>query len=122
MLYHYFANKAELLTSVLDRYAPFAQIPRLLDSAAETSVGEVLQQLGRDLLSLLHARRQLVLTVLSEAPADPDLAVILARFSLGVWRTSAGFSLSAKVSDRLPPTWMLSRSRKPFREGFSSTS
>jgi len=103
VLYHYFANKAELLTSVLSRYAPFAQIPRLRDATADTPVEEVLQRLGRNLLSLLHTRRQLVLTVLSEAPTDPDLAEVLARFSLGVSKDLGGFLALRQALGQVAP-------------------
>ncbi len=103
VLYHYFTNKADLLTSVLARYAPFSQIPHLLDATVDATVDGVLRQLGKDLLGLLRARRQLVLTVLSEAPTDSDLADVLGRFHRRVAEDLGGFLERRRVDGQVSP-------------------
>jgi AcrR family transcriptional regulator len=80
VLYHYFANKVDLWAAVLATYAPFSRVAEILADAAAMSVQEALRGLGYELLRLLRAREQLVLTLLSEAPSEPDVAAILERF------------------------------------------
>lgn len=79
VLYHYFGNKADLLTSVLAVYAPFAGYRRILDAAASAPIDAVLRELGDEFLRLLRERRVFVLTLLSEAATDPEIAAILKR-------------------------------------------
>jgi AcrR family transcriptional regulator len=80
VLYHYFANKADLWAAVLATYAPFGQVDRILEEAAATPLEEALGAVARELLRLLRERQQLVLTLLSEAPVEPDVARVLERF------------------------------------------
>ncbi len=117
VLYHYFANKADLLTSVLARYAPFSQIPHLLDSTVDATVDEVLLQLGKDLLGLLRARRQLVLTVLSEAPTDPDLANVLGRFHKSVAEDLGGFLNRRRAAGQVAPEMDVFAVARAFQGG-----
>lgn len=91
VLYHYFANKADLLSAVLDVYAPFAGYRRILDLADATPAEAVLRQLGGEFLRLLRERRQFVLTLLSEAATDPDIAAILSRLLDDIIQTVATF-------------------------------
>jgi TetR/AcrR family transcriptional repressor of mexJK operon len=80
VLYHYFANKADLWAAVLATYAPFGQVDRILEEAAATPLEEALGAVARELLRLLRERQQLVLTLLSEAPVEPDVARVLEQF------------------------------------------
>jgi len=84
VLYHYFAGKNDILAAVLTEYARFAQAGQIIEAAGDASVPEVLRRLGGEFLRLLNARRQLVLILLGEAPANPDLANVLSRFLSGV--------------------------------------
>jgi AcrR family transcriptional regulator len=84
VLYHYFANKVDLWTAVLAAYAPFARVADVLEGAAALPVDEALRRLGYELLRLLHERDRLMLALLSEAPAEPDVARVLERFMRSV--------------------------------------
>jgi AcrR family transcriptional regulator len=91
VLYHYFANKADLWAAVLATYAPFGQVDRILEEAAATPLEEALGAVARELLRLLRERQQLVLTLLSEAPVEPDVARVLERFLDEVGSALAAF-------------------------------
>jgi AcrR family transcriptional regulator len=80
VLYHYFDNKADLLTAVIARYAPFARYQEIIDEQGKAPVDEVLRLLSREFLNLLNQRRSFVLGLLSEASSDPELGAILGRF------------------------------------------
>lgn len=80
VLYHYFDNKADLLTAVIARYAPFARYREIIDEQGDAPVDEVLRVLSREFLNLLNQRRSFVLGLLSEASNDPELGAILGRF------------------------------------------
>jgi AcrR family transcriptional regulator len=84
VLYHYFANKADLWAAVLAEYSPFGQIGQVLDAAGSLPLDAALRTLGLELLRLLREREQLVLTLLSEAPVEQDVATVLQRFLRGV--------------------------------------
>jgi AcrR family transcriptional regulator len=77
VLYHYFDSKSDLLTAVLARYAPFASYGELIAQADAAAVEDVLARLGHEFLRLVRERRSFVLTLLSEAPVDPDIAAVL---------------------------------------------
>lgn len=95
VLYHYFANKVELWTAVLSRYAPFGQVNAILEAVAGEPVDVALRTLGGALLNLLRGREQLLLTLLSEAPAEPEVAAVLERFLRAV-----GTNLAADLTAR----------------------
>jgi AcrR family transcriptional regulator len=80
VLYHYFANKVDLWAVVLATYAPFSRVAEVLTEAAAAPVEGALRGLGYELLRLLRVREQLMLTLLSEAPTEPDVATVLERF------------------------------------------
>jgi AcrR family transcriptional regulator len=93
VLYHYFANKVDLWSAVLATYAPFSRVGEVLAEAAAAPVEVALRGLGYELFRLLRVREQLMLTLLSEAPTEPDVAQVLERFvqsvivDLGVFLT-----------------------------------
>jgi TetR/AcrR family transcriptional repressor of mexJK operon len=95
VLYHYFANKADLWAAVLATYAPFSRVSQILEEAAAAPLDEALRKLGDELLRLLQVRRHLVLTLLSEAPTEPEVAAVLGRFLQEV-----GDELAAFLADR----------------------
>lgn len=80
VLYHYFDNKADLLTAVIARYAPFARYPEIIEEQGDAPVDQVLKVLGLEFLNLLNQRRSFVLGLLSEASTEPVLGAILGRF------------------------------------------
>lgn len=80
VLYHYFDNKADLLTAVIARYAPFARYHEIIEQQRGAPVEEVLRTLSHEFLNLLNERRSFVLGMLSEASSDPELGAILGRF------------------------------------------
>ena len=80
VLYHYFANKADLWAAVLATYAPFGRLDQILEPIAAAPLEAALRTIARELLRLLREREQLVLTLLSEAPAEPDVARVLGQF------------------------------------------
>jgi AcrR family transcriptional regulator len=83
VLYHYFNNKADLLTAVIARYAPFARFQEILGDLGDAPVDSVLRELSTEFLKLLNARRSFVLGLLSEAASDPELGQILGGFLRG---------------------------------------
>lgn len=80
VLYHYFANKVDLWTAVLETYAPFSRVAEVLEDRAELPVSEALRALGYELVRLMGTREQLMLALLSEAPIEPDVAQAFGRF------------------------------------------
>lgn len=91
VLYHYFANKADLWATVLATYAPFSRVAVILDEVGSAPIDAALATLGAELLGLMRERRQLVLTLLSEAPAAPEVAAVLGQFLQGVASDLARF-------------------------------
>lgn len=91
VLYHYFGNKADLLSAVLAVYAPFAGYRRILDAADSMPVDAVLRRIGGEFLRLLRERRVFVLTLLSEAASDPEIAAILSRLLDDIIQSVAAF-------------------------------
>lgn len=84
VLYHYFANKVDLWTAVLATYAPFSRVADILAEMDAAPVEEALRVLGYELLRLLRAQDKLMLALISEAPAEPDVARVLDGFLRGV--------------------------------------
>jgi AcrR family transcriptional regulator len=103
VLYHYFANKADLWAAVLATYAPFSRVSQLLDEAAAAPLDEALRELGDEMLRLLQVRRQLVLTLLSEAPAEPEVAAALGRFLGSVAYELAMFLATRQMQGEIDP-------------------
>jgi AcrR family transcriptional regulator len=103
VLYHYFANKADLWAAVLATYAPFSRVSQILDEAAAAPLDEALRQLGDELLRLLQVRRQLVLTLLSEAPTEPEVATVLGHFLRGVGDDLAAFLDGRQARGEIDP-------------------
>jgi AcrR family transcriptional regulator len=103
VLYHYFANKVDLWTAVLTAYAPFSRVGEVLAETAEAPVEEALRRLGYELLLLLRAREQLVLTLLSEAPAEVDVAAALERFVQSVTAALGDFLAVRQARGEIAP-------------------
>ena len=80
VLYHYFANKADLWAAAVRAYAPFGNLGQLLDEVDAVPLDVAMRTLGCELLRLIRTRERLVLSLLSEAPTEPDVASMLERF------------------------------------------
>lgn len=78
VLYHYFASKAALFRAVLEAYSPLAGYQQIIVENADAPVEAMLDRLGAAFLRLVRERRAFVMTLLSEAPHEPDLAGALA--------------------------------------------
>ena len=91
VLYHYFANKLDLWSTVLATYAPFSRVGEILTEVAAAPVEQALRTLGTGLLQLLRARETLVLALLSEAPAASEVATVFTPFLQGVADEIAAF-------------------------------
>lgn len=79
-LYVHFPGKSDLLRAVLERYAPFAAYDAAIGATASLPAAELLIRLATGFLAVLRERRTFVLTLLAEAPVDPELAATLTEF------------------------------------------
>lgn len=85
LLYHYFTSKADLFRAVLDQYAPVRAFGDFLHAAAsahptQRAFDEALRAFGREFVSRIRENRTFLVTMLSEAPSDPELGAILSDF------------------------------------------
>lgn len=103
VMYHYFDNKAGILKAVLSEYAPFAKASTIIETQGDAPLELVLSTTGSALLDLLHERRQLVLTMLSESTSDPDLAELLSGFLRSVVGDIARFLESRRPTGEIGP-------------------
>ncbi|MCC6936286.1 MAG: TetR/AcrR family transcriptional regulator [Thermomicrobiales bacterium] len=103
VLYHYFGNKADLLAAVLAVYAPFAGYRRILEAADSVPVEMVLRRLSSEFLRMLHERRAFVLTLLSEASTDAEIAAILRRLLDDIIGSVVTFLDSRRATGELSP-------------------
>ena len=103
VLYHYFANKADLLSAVLATYAPLAGYRQIIEDAGETPVDEMLRRLGREFLRLVRERRAFVITLLSEAPSEPELALALTGLLQGVASDVGQFLAGRQAQGEIDP-------------------
>lgn len=85
LLYHYFSSKADLFREVLDQYAPMRAFGAPSRMAASPQSGqrlfaEALRAYGREFVARIRENRAFVVTMLTEAPDDPELSAILGEF------------------------------------------
>lgn len=85
LLYHYFSSKGDLFRAVLDEYAPvraFSASPHATTSPhpAEYSFDDALRAYGREFVARIRESRPFIVTMLTEAPSDPELGDILRVF------------------------------------------
>ena len=85
LLYHYFAGKGDLFRAVLDQYAPVRAFGSFLRAAAsphpaQYAFDEALRAFGREFLARIREYRAFIVTMLTEAPSDPELGAILSEF------------------------------------------
>lgn len=97
VLYHYFANKADLWAAAMREYAPIGSFDQLLADVADAPLDIALRTLGRELLRRIRSRDRLVLTLLSEAPTEPDVALMLERFLNEVTTTLGQFLVARRA-------------------------
>lgn len=85
LLYHYFASKGDLFRAVLDQYAPVRAVGALAHAAASSNASQAtfddaLRTFGRDFLARMREYRTFLITMLTEAPTEPELGAILSEF------------------------------------------
>lgn len=85
LLYHYFTGKADLFRAVLDQYAPVRAFGDFLHAAAsarptQRAFDEALRAFGHEFVVRIRENRAFLVTMLSEAPSDPELGLILSEF------------------------------------------
>lgn len=86
LLYHYFTGKADLFRAVLAQYAPFHALGEFLHASASApaplALDDALWAFGREFLARVREQRTFIVTILTEAPNDPELAALLSAFLL----------------------------------------
>jgi AcrR family transcriptional regulator len=85
LLYHYFNSKADLFRAVLDQYAPVRAFGDFLHEAAsphpaQRTFDEALRAFGCEFIARIREYRTFIVTMLTEAPHDPELSAILSDF------------------------------------------
>ena len=84
LLYHYFRSKADLFRAVLDEYAPVRVFSEFSQAAnlqpTKHSLHEALDLFGQTFTARIRAYHPFIVTILTEAPGDPELGGILSTF------------------------------------------
>jgi AcrR family transcriptional regulator len=104
LLYHYFTGKADLFSAVLTEYTPFKTLDPLFEAAGDRPVGEALRAIGYAFLSLVSERRAFALTMLTEAPGDPELGALLGTFLQSIRARLAAFLAYHQATRHLDPS------------------
>ncbi|MBE3558110.1 MAG: TetR/AcrR family transcriptional regulator [Ktedonobacteraceae bacterium] len=114
LLYHYFAGKADLFVAVLNEYAPPALFESIIATAANRPLAEVLQEIGQTFLTLIQQRRSFALTILAEAPTDPELGAMLGLFVRRISERLASLLKHYQVSGQIAPTVNIETAAQAF--------
>lgn len=104
LLYHYFSGKADLFSMVLSEYTPFKTFEPLLETAGDRPVNEVLCSAGYAFLALVRTRRAFTLTMLTEAPGNPELGTLLGSFLQSICTRLAAFLAYHQAAGHLDPS------------------
>lgn len=84
LLYHYFSGKGDLFRAVLDQYAPVRAFGAFLRAEgsrpARRPFDDTLRAFGREFVARMRENRPFLVTMLTEAPNDPELGAILREF------------------------------------------
>lgn len=85
LLYHYFSGKGGLFRAVLNHYAPVQAFGAYAQSTADAQPAqlpfeEALRAYGREFIERIRENRTFIITMLTEAPNDPELGTILSDF------------------------------------------
>lgn len=95
LLYHYFNSKADLFRAVLAQYAPFQALGAFLRASASApaplALEDALWTFGREFLARVREQRTFLVTMLTEAPSEPELAALLSAFLLAARDEMAQF-------------------------------
>lgn len=111
LLYHYFASKGDLFRAVLDQYAPVRAVGALAHAAASSNASQAtfddaLRTFGRDFLARMREYRTFLITMLTEAPTEPELGAILSEFlrttSDDMTRFLAEYRRAGQLDVRIP--------------------
>ena len=108
LLYHYFSGKADLFRAVLEEYAPiqaFSAFPATAADAPPTSYSfaEALQAFGSEFTARIRAYRPFIVTMLTEAPSDPELGSILSEFLTATQDNITRFLIRYREADQINP-------------------
>lgn len=111
LLYHYFKSKADLFRAVLNQYAPLRVFGATPPSEtplhpAYDSLDDALQGYGRMLVARIRENRAFIVTMLTEAPGDPELGAILSEFLQAtneeIMRFLSEYRQSGQIDTRIP--------------------
>lgn len=117
LLYHYFTSKVDLFTAVLTTYAPLGAFDLIIESAEDRPVGEVLREVGHAFLTVIRERRSFAVTILAEAPANPELGAILGTFVRHTCERLAGFLARHRATGQIDPTVNVETAAQTFLGG-----
>jgi AcrR family transcriptional regulator len=111
LLYHYFSSKGDLFRAVLDEYAPVRAFrvspqPAASSQSAVYSFDDALRAYGREFAARIRESRPFIVTMLTEAPRDPELGDILRAFLQAtnddITRFLTGYREDGEVNERIP--------------------
>lgn len=111
LLYHYFTSKADLFRAVLDQYAPVRAFEDFLHAAAsahpqQRAFDEALRAFGREFIARVRENRAFLVTMLTEAPSDPELSAVLSDFlratTADISRFLAEYRQAGQIGARIP--------------------
>lgn len=85
LLYHYFSGKGDLFRAVLEEHAPVQAFGAFLRATprpqpAHYAFDEALRAFGREFIDRIREYRTFFITMLTEAPTNPELGSILSEF------------------------------------------
>lgn len=117
LLYHYFTGKADLFSAVLTEYAPFKTFDPLFETAGDRPISEVLRAAGYAFLALVRERRAFALTMLTEAPGNPELGALLGSFLQSISARLAAFLAYHQAAKHLDPSVDVEAAAQAFLGG-----
>lgn len=117
LLYHYFTSKVDLFTAVLTTYAPLGTFDSIIKTAEDRPVGEVLREVGHAFLTVIRERQAFAVTILAEAPANPELGAILGTFLRRTSERLAAFLARHQATGQIDPSVNVEAAAQAFLGG-----
>ncbi|HEU5347019.1 MAG TPA: TetR/AcrR family transcriptional regulator [Ktedonobacterales bacterium] len=108
LLYHYFSSKADLFRAVLDEYAPIGAFsafpaPEANPQPGEYAFDKALLAFGQEFAARIREYRTFIVTMLTEAPSDPELGGILSEFLRATQSNMTRFLASYREAGQINP-------------------